>query len=53
MANTCKKCKTEINKSDAIKTDEFGVYGSDIYTYCPSCFIDEVKHGFDNYEIGN
>jgi hypothetical protein len=50
---TCTKCKRSINEEEIIKTDEFREYGSEIKNYCPTCFLEEVKRGFGNYEIGN
>lgn len=34
-------------------TDEFKDDDSEVKNYCSVCFLDSVKTGFGNYEIGN
>ncbi|KAB7707113.1 hypothetical protein F9802_08870 [Bacillus aerolatus] len=50
---TCSKCNRAIDSEEAIKTDKFQSYGSEVKGYCPSCFLQDVEKGFDNYEIDN
>lgn len=49
----CAKCNKEIDSKEVIKTDEFKEYGLEIKNYCPTCFLESVKNGFGNTEIGN
>ncbi|WP_059170471.1 hypothetical protein [Bacillus sp. FJAT-27445] len=53
MKSKCKKCGAAIAESEIIKTDELRDFGSSVHNYCSSCFIQEVKIGFGNDEIGN
>ncbi|WJN45178.1 hypothetical protein QUH71_01360 [Priestia aryabhattai] len=49
---TCTQCNKEIADDEVVKTDEFKEYGAEVKNYCPECFLEGVKHGFGNYEIG-
>lgn len=50
---TCSKCKESYISEEIVQTDEFNVYGSEVKNYCNSCFVEGVKVGFGNYDIGN
>jgi hypothetical protein len=49
----CCRCNRPLKEDEVIKTDEFKEYGSEVKNYCPTCFLENVKTGFGNYEIGN
>jgi len=49
----CSNCNKTLSENEVIKTDEFKEFGSEIKSYCPACFLENVKTGFGNYEIGN
>ena len=53
MTTKCYKCNQTIKNEELIKTDEFKEYGAEIQNYCPSCFLENVKSGFGNYDVGN
>lgn len=53
MMEICTYCRKEFENDQIVKTDEFNEYGSEVKNYCPDCFLKGVKHGFENYEIGN
>lgn len=49
----CCKCGKTLTEEEVIKTDELTKLSSEIKNYCPECFLENVKIGFGNYNIGN